>query len=738
MHASDHALQILQSWLPFGMRYWWTPKGDARHGCWGTGYAHWGVQSHQKLVAALAVLADDPSIDAKAAGLSRDEALARALAGLRFTLDQHLEHGLPGPDGATWGHTWISALGVERMMPGVELLEAHLDEAYRAKLRAVLCSEADYQLTVNVGGDVWGHTSKNKPESNIWNGALCARAALCYPEHPRAAAWIEKAHEWLLNGISIPADAQDDSVVAGKPLKEWHRGPNFFPHYSLDHHMYLNVGYMVICISNLAILHYAFKARRAAPPESLYHHAEALWSVIRKFTFADGRLCRIGGDSRVRYCYCQDYLLPALYWAADHLRDPHAWGLLEGQLKLIEHEQKLSGDGGFISRRMEHMKRDNELYYTRLESDKASGLALVRTWWRRFPFEPAKPAREFEATVQGGWSEPEHGAVFHRSPTRIASFAWRASEGPMGLCLAPDNGHDAEWQKNLAGGIRFLGETEPKGDVHEKHLESFPGGFVTSGVMSDKLKKFIGEGWRSEEHWLKHKLVFAALPDERTVLRLEFAALEPRRVYLDAVEGVKWEIPNDILTGRRTYAFAGGERTLEPRLGANEVIGLGSAWVNVDGRLGAVGIYGADTWSIARRGTRIGGYSGSMLTDALCWPCRAGREAVEGPATLLDSGVALFASTGAAATKTYHEQGLAKRLEAPGLLRAILALGFDGRQYVLAANFGAEPVAATLAAPLGNWIDLAGGRTLSAEQGLDVQLEPNRAKLFLREGRSGA
>ena len=42
----------------------------------------------------------------------------------------------------------------------------------------------------------------------------------------------------------------------GKPVREWHVGANFFPNYALDHHGYLNVGYMVICVCNAAMLHF--------------------------------------------------------------------------------------------------------------------------------------------------------------------------------------------------------------------------------------------------------------------------------------------------------------------------------------------------------------------------------------------------------------------------------------------------------------------------------------------------
>src|SRR5690606_23469825 len=103
----------------------------------------------------------------------------------------------------------------------------------------------------------------------------------------------------------------------GKTVADRYVGDNFFDSYALNHHGYLNVGYMVICLSNIAMLHFSYKLQGFKIPDALYHHAEELWSVIRKLTFDDGRLIRIGGDTRIRYCYCQDYILPVWMLAED-------------------------------------------------------------------------------------------------------------------------------------------------------------------------------------------------------------------------------------------------------------------------------------------------------------------------------------------------------------------------------------------------------------------------------------
>ena len=69
-----------------------------------------------------------------------------------------------------------------------------------------------------------------------------------------------------------------------------------------------------------------------------------LWKLIRSCTFSDGRLLRIGGDSRARYCYCQDYALPM--WALiEDFFDEDCSELEIGWLKILKKETDVNGDG---------------------------------------------------------------------------------------------------------------------------------------------------------------------------------------------------------------------------------------------------------------------------------------------------------------------------------------------------------------------------------------------------------
>lgn len=717
-------LRILERWPAYAERFWWNDPARPDLGCFGSGYNSWGVQTNQKYLGAMAVLATHPELDEAAAGCSREAILDRALRALRYSLATHVSGDHHCSDGTRWGHTWISALGIERMMHGVEALEEHLTDLDLAGLRRMLISEADALLAMEVQGTKWARDGGNKPESNIWNGAILARVCRMYPDDARVPDWMEKAHRFLMNGISIAADALDEREVAGRPIREWHVGPNFFDHYALDHHGYLNVGYMVICLSNIAFLHFACATHGWAPPESLHHHAADLWGLLKRLLFADGRLLRIGGDSRQRYCYCQDYLLPTLLYCAHYLDDAHATELEAGALDLIRQEQAASGDGSFHSRRLGRILEINPYYYTRLESDKAVVLSMGAYWRRRCRIAPTPAKVEYEDAVAGGWEEPEHGAVFHRSKRRLASWSWRAREAPQGLCLPPTSGHLAEWCENLGGRVRLLGEQGSR-TVLEHQQWSFPGGFLTTGTMADSTKAVLPEGWISPER-AAHRYAVAALPDDRTLVVLEYCRVGIR-AYLTEAKGLKLNIPNDLFNDfRRTYRTASsivvttgdaaGSRSLE------------SSWANIDDALGVVGLYGADSlWLFQAGRRRASGYGESLYYDEVCFPCRTGMWSVDHGSVILDCGSLVLSGVTAEETESAGQQAWVPACEDP-LIRAVVVGGGDGHTYLLVVHFGDRET--ETAVELGERASAA----VDLVSGTEVRLSAGRLALTLGSG----
>lgn len=694
-------IKMLKPWASFAERYWYVDPQDSSRGCFGTGYNHWGVQTNQKYLAAMAVLA---ALGENDEGLDRQWALERALAALRFSLESHHSGPSSCTDGSQWGHTWISALGLERMMHGAALLRPHLGERELEGLQRVLTSEADWLLTSHtrgkhhgVFGDPWNHSGKNAPESNLWNGALLWRTAVLYPAHPHAEDWREQALLFMINGVSVPADEKDDRILDGKAIRERFRGANFFPNYALNHHGYMNVGYMTICVSNAAMLHFDMKAAGLPAPEALHHHQAELWNVLRRMVFGDGRLARIGGDSRVRYTYCQEYLLPSLLYAADYLGDAHALTLATAQCRLIDEEMRHNGDNSYYGRRLSELPNKSPYYYTRLESDRACVLGMAAAYLPLVK-NPPKADGAFEETVAGVWSEPEHGDVLHRSPRRLASFSWRAYGLAQGMCQPPNDGHLADWEHNLGGSVECLGDTQAKLELGPQtsrrllrhDLQTFEGGFLSGGALVEGASLWLADGWSQEDAAQSH-LAVVALPDERTMLGLHYCRVADWRVYVRAVKGLHLNLPNDLYNGyKRHLLTAQGEVVLESPA-KEELVNLNSSWANIEDRLGVVGLYGGQEISVHRSPQRRGGKLNSLYVDELCYPCQLGVRPAEPGEVVLDAGWVVLSSASADETAHFAAEHRSAALDTGvAEVRAVRVKGRDNLTYVFVANFAPE------------------------------------------------
>lgn len=577
---------------------------------------------------------------------------------------------------------------------------------------------------------------------------------MTYPDHPGAAAWQEQAHRFLMNSVSVPADAEDERIVAGRPVKDWHVGAGFFPNYALDHHGYLNVGYMVICLSNAAMLHCDLQAKGLPIPESLYHHQADLWQVVRRMIFSDGRLARIGGDSRLRYTYCQEYLLPTLVFAAGRLGETQAAHLLAGQFHLIQQEAAFSEDGNFYGKRLAALAESSPYYYTRLESDRACVLGMTARYLRQLQAD-AEASRTlimttreaFENSVAGPWCDPEHGAVLQRSPARLAAFAWRAHGLTQGLCQPPDDGHLAEWSQNLAGQIRFLGDDGviEGGQTTRRrllgyHIDTFEGGFVTSGAVMEGVGLTLAEGWRGEESGL-HQLAFVALPDGHTVVGLQHCRTVNHRTYLAEVKGLHLNLPNDLYNDfKRPLVTAQGTIVLTNPPGQDRLIELASPWANIDGRVGVVGLYGAEQLVVHQAKERRGGKYASLYVDEICFHCHLGTQSIEPNILILDVAWAILSQADASQTRRFGQHCTPIPIDgAQPDIRGVYLPGLDGQFYLVLVNFAATDGAYPLATLIGEGAylrDLATDETLIRDQQVTLSLKPGQASIFRMGGRT--
>jgi len=187
-------------------------------------------------------------------------------------------------------------------------------------------------------------------------------------------------------------------------------------------------------------------------------------------------------------------------------------------------------------------------------------------------------------------------------------------------------------------------------------VQTFSGGFLTAGAVVEGDKLTLPEGWQGN-HSAVHQIVFAALPDDRTVLGLQHCRVGNRRAYLAEVKGMRLNVPNDLYNDfRRTLATANGRTVLGSPAPADEVRNLDSRWVSVEGRLGVVVLHGDSSLHVSRSRQRRGGKYHSLHVEEICAPCRVGTHEAAAGEVILDCAWAVLSGADAAATAEFADR----------------------------------------------------------------------------------
>ncbi|MCL2743303.1 MAG: hypothetical protein FWE67_05585 [Planctomycetaceae bacterium] len=693
--ASESNLQLrylrsLEPWVKAAVSEIHRHTSDSVY--YGPGYSgHWFMQAHGTAFSAFAVLATDPNTDVSRTGMSKEELRKTALDMLRFALRSHKAGGGTCADGNTWGNSWISSLTLERMSFGIEALDKFLDDELRTLYRKVTESEAEYLLETPI---LAGLTQNNKPESNMWNGIALFRAAVLQPNHPQAAKWKERASDYLTNAISVPSDAVNTNLIDGKPIKDRFIGANMFETMGCNHHGYMNVGYMYLTLSNLAIFHLYCKKNGIEPPEALYHHAEQLWKVCKACTFHDGRFARIGGDTRIRYSYCQDYGIPVWLLARECFGDADAAAFEHGWIDIVNREQADNPTGWFMKSRLERLAEISPLYYLRVEGDKACTFAFGAYWHRNFDFDKLF-RKQVDAPAQ--WYDEYHGAWFQRGQKRFASWCFEGALKTTGLCVPANASDMAEWQFNLAGQVSGMG-LQNTAEVRAKTGFQFNGGFAAAGRHRTHATSPVAEGQGSEQTAIVD-VAYCALPDDRTVIVIQRARTE-FPAYLSRVRGLALSIPNDVFNGfKRKVISASGTRILQGISDKFELCEFPDRWLNVDDKLGVVEIYGGSPKiaRVAGRQIKIHGVApaaagGLLYAEEICQVSFEGARHFGANETLFDCAAAILVAD-AETTKLTSSSKEFRRVNHPSPeVRAVLAADAAGQKYLITANFQKETI----------------------------------------------
>ncbi|NLY03055.1 MAG: hypothetical protein GXY83_43945 [Rhodopirellula sp.] len=174
-------------------------------------------------------------------GVSREEGSARTRRLIHAAAVAH--------DGNHWKYPWQSALWATDLGQAAWLLWDELDPPTRELVEKIVVAEADRLQMPFYRRLYWNGTDGNtQAEENAWDSMILTLAAAMLPNHPHVMQWKTMGSRLMVSSYSLPADMDSDTVLDGKPLRQWLEGYNMREDGALINHNILHPDYMT-CVN---------------------------------------------------------------------------------------------------------------------------------------------------------------------------------------------------------------------------------------------------------------------------------------------------------------------------------------------------------------------------------------------------------------------------------------------------------------------------------------------------------
>lgn len=286
-------------------------------------------------------------------GVTYQNVLDMALGAIRWAYSTHRSTQLKTcTNNAYWGtsgtsYVWESSLWTESLGFATWFLKDKLTANDLLYIKKVICAEADYELTRNVPT---GYAGDTKAEENGWETNVLAIACALYPDEANSDAWYAKMQSFAFNCYSLLSDATNETLVDGKPAKEWYVGQNLYDDYTLQNHNYFHTSYQNVVIQELCESYLALKCmqQNGKYPMSetlLWNQKPMFDAVLKDLALADGELAMPTGNDWSMFLYDQ---LPAFAAMATIFQDNEALMLENLALKYTKARQSTTSDGSWM------------------------------------------------------------------------------------------------------------------------------------------------------------------------------------------------------------------------------------------------------------------------------------------------------------------------------------------------------------------------------------------------------
>ncbi|MBN2023312.1 MAG: hypothetical protein JW809_11035 [Pirellulales bacterium] len=531
------------------------------------GYIGWGghgekdINANIQMAHLYAILAHFGQYDERVAGVSREEAMRRVRGVIRYCCFTHVTGPHACTSGKHWGGGWHDASWSTVLAHAVWLAWPELDDDTREMAARVIAAEADRFLDA---APLSGKIDNTQAESNAWNSRTLAIAAVMFPMHPHASQWRDAYQRWSMNTLSVAADKTNDTLVDGKPVRQWVTTENVHPDFTIENHGIVYPVYMWASMDGLCQSALYHRIAGLAPPETSFHHMKDVYEAYKRLQTWEGLPAYVNGSDKFLHLQVADIVVHSFF--AQMLGDREAAHLEQVELNILERMQARFADG-----RLYPVEEVGE--WSRVGNLSVSlGGSYLLHYVCRADVSPVTPD-EFDRRIGGASYFPHGKFLLHRTPEKLVSLAWAKPHRVMGLAIP----RDGSWlvTPHVHG---FVGAVREDGKRPDQRIAIQD---LQKTVQKDSFSVSMAAlrcGGKVEHRW-----TFASLSGPEVVFTEKMVAVKP--VVLAEVEtgvmGIGRELGSDAITLRsadgvrtiggpagatdQTYAFPDGKLTVGDR-----------------------------------------------------------------------------------------------------------------------------------------------------------------------------
>ena len=234
--------------------------------------------------------------DAEYIGVSEQAALDICTKITRSIAYRH-KANFDGGWGGGWQDDWWAAIAGQTGW----LTWEHYSEKDRELIRKMVEWEANRRMiytvpyyrkkdgTIVTPGDT-------KAEENAWNTSILFLACVMMPNHENCNKWYLKGIELAVSAYAHPNDVESDTLINGKPLKEWLNGSNTEENYIVVNHNRIHPEYT--CRTGLNLLNAAVLTLGGKPaPEGILFNSSKVYRAVVEVKYDSPPYDAPGGTS---------------------------------------------------------------------------------------------------------------------------------------------------------------------------------------------------------------------------------------------------------------------------------------------------------------------------------------------------------------------------------------------------------------------------------------------------------